>query len=109
MIKWIYKKEVGNYGFLVRNLGKDELDKLDRLARRNRVSREEYVRRIIRLHLLQPEANNIEEKYQNLVSLMTDVVQNNTERLEEVLETVKELNDRGEKDVPDYRSEYRTY
>ena len=95
--------------FLVRNLGKDELDKLDRLARRNRVSREEYVRRIIRLHLLQPEANNIEEKYQNLVSLMTDVVQNNTEGLEEVLETVKELNDRGEKDVPDYRSEYRTY
>ena len=64
---------------------------------------------IIRLHLLQPEANNIEEKYQNLVSLMTDVVQNNTERLEEVLETVKELNNRGEKDVSDYRSEYSTY
>ena len=40
---------------------------------------------------------------------MTDVVQNNTERLEEVLETVKELNNRGEKDVSDYRSEYSTY
>ena len=68
------------------------------------------LRRIIRiLHLLQPEANNIEEKYQNLVSLMTDVVQNNTERLEEVLETVKELNNRGEKNVQITDEEYRTY
>ena len=93
----------------IRGLTEEEIVKLDRLAKGKHLSREEYLRRIIRLHLLQPEANNIEEKYQNLVSLMTDVVQNNAERLEEVLETVKELNDRGEKDVPDYRSEYRTY
>lgn len=75
--------------FMCRGLKKEEVVKLDRLAASKQISREEYVRRIIRKHLLEAELRETENKYENLVRLVADVVQNNSEKMQELIELIK--------------------
>ena len=78
--------------FVVRGIHKEELVKLDRLAKERKVSREEYVRRVLRQHLMSQDIKNIENKYENLVEVMLDVIQNNTEQIERMMELLERGN-----------------
>ncbi len=85
---------------VIRNLTEEEAVKLKRLAEDAGISREEYVRRILRRHLLAGGVKEVEEKYANLVLLTADVVENNTRQLEEIMEKLEEMKTDGQEDIP---------
>lgn len=76
---------------IIRGLGKEEIMKLNRLAASSNISREEYLRRIVKTHLLAGRLKEVEDKYGNLVQTVADVVQDNTEQLEEMNRLIYKL------------------
>lgn len=75
----------------IRNLDKEDLVKLDRLAAKKHISREEYLRRIIHGHVLSSELREVESRYESLVNVIVDVVQNNSEKLEQLERSIEKL------------------
>lgn len=77
----------------IRGLKDEEIVKLNRLAASKGLSREEYLRQVIRTHLLQGEIQSIENRYENLVKTLLDVIEHNTEQMEELAELLQERRD----------------
>lgn len=78
----------------IRGLEEEEINKLDRLAKSKSISREEYLRRLIKTHLIIPEIKSVQEKYENLVEVMMEILEVNSELLEDtrkILESNSEL------------------
>lgn len=76
---------------LIRDMRKEDVLKLERLAKEKCISREEYLRRVIQIHLSTSSIKELENKYENLLHVITDAIENNSERLEELTELVKEM------------------
>lgn len=80
----------------VRGLDAAVVKKIDELARKNKVSREEYIRRyLIKVSELE-DIQNIDEKYHNLVDAVVDrleqandIIESNTLALEKISEKLK--------------------
>ena len=70
----------------LRGLKREELDKLSRLAAEKNMSREAYLRNLVRIHLMEPELRETEDRYEILVQQMLDGVQKNKEKLDELLQ-----------------------
>lgn len=70
----------------VRNLNDDVIWKLDRMAKKRGMSRSELVRNIITDFTLAGEVKAAEDKYGNLVHVMTEVAINTTTELGEINE-----------------------
>lgn len=77
----------------IRGMNEEEILKLDRLAAKKNISREEYLRRLVRRHLLSNEIKETENRYENLVNIVADVVQNNADRMEELTKVIRGLED----------------
>lgn len=80
----------------VRGLDVAVVKKIDELARKNKVSREEYIRRYLTKVSELEDIQNIDEKYHNLVDAVVDrleqandIIESNTLALEKISEKLK--------------------
>ena len=80
----------------VRGLDAAVVKKIDELARKNKVSREEYIRRYLTKVSELEDIQNIDEKYHNLVDAVVDrleqandIIEFNTLALEKISEKLK--------------------
>lgn len=80
----------------VRGLDAAVVKKIDELARKNKVSREEYIRRYLTKVSELEDIQNIDEKYHNLVDAVVDrleqandIIESNTLVLEKISEKLK--------------------
>ena len=80
----------------VRGLDAVVVKKIDELARKNKVSREEYIRRYLTKVSELEDIQNIDEKYHNLVDAVVDrleqandIIESNTLALEKISEKLK--------------------
>lgn len=73
----------------IRNLEPDTIAKLDSMAAKQKVSREEYLRRCIRSWTLQGSIKETEDKYANLVLTMEEAMQGIGNRLEGILDMLE--------------------
>lgn len=80
----------------VRGLNAAVVKKIDELARKNKVSREEYIRRYLTKVSELEDIQNIDEKYHNLVDAVVDrleqandIIESNTLALEKISEKLK--------------------
>ena len=78
----------------VRGLDKDVVNKIDTMASKRGMSRESFVRNILSDLVIEAELKAIENKYENLVHTMMEVIQNNTEELDELAELIKNRRDK---------------
>lgn len=76
---------------LIRDIAKEDVVKLERLAKEKSISREEYLRRVIRAHSSASSIKEVENKYENFLHLITDAIENNSERLEELTTDMKHV------------------
>lgn len=80
----------------VRGLDAAVVKKIDEFARKNKVSREEYIRRYLTKVSELEDIQNIDEKYHNLVDAVVDrleqandIIESNTLALEKISEKLK--------------------
>lgn len=80
----------------VRGLDAAVVKKIDELARKNKVSLEEYIRRYLTKVSELEDIQNIDEKYHNLVDAVVDrleqandIIESNTLALEKISEKLK--------------------
>ena len=80
----------------VRGLDAAVVKKIDELDRKNKVSREEYIRRYLTKVSELEDIQNIDEKYHNLVDAVVDrleqandIIESNTLALEKISEKLK--------------------
>ena len=80
----------------MRGLDVAVVKKIDELARKNKVSREEYIRRYLTKVSELEDIQNIDEKYHNLVDAVVDrleqandIIESNTLALEKISEKLK--------------------
>ncbi len=58
---------------VIRNLEKTVVDRIDEMAMRKGMSREEYIRNLLRRHAASPEVNAVEERYDTLFSKLMEL------------------------------------
>lgn len=75
----------------IRKLDDEVVAKIDRAAKKVKVSREEYLRRQLAYLSMADELKSINNKYENLVMTIADVIKQHSEKMEEVNETLKSL------------------
>lgn len=75
----------------IRGMKEEDILKLGRMAKKKGISREEYLRRIIHKHLLENDIKAEMDRYEGAIKTMIDVIENNSERLEELTEVVRRL------------------
>lgn len=73
----------------IRNIEKETVQKIDTMAAQVKLSREAYLRKYIRLLSISNEIIETEERYVNLVRLIVDVLQNNTERMDKLIHEIE--------------------
>lgn len=73
----------------IRNLEPDIIAKLDAMAAKQKVSREEYLRRCIRSWTMQGSIKETEDKYANLVLTMEEAIQGIGNRLEGITDMLE--------------------
>ncbi len=78
----------------IRNLDDEIIHKLNQLARQHKMSRNKYLTHLLRNFAIQEEKQEMEEKYAGLVNLMVDVVERNTEVMEEMKSEISEIGER---------------
>lgn len=84
---------------IIRGIKSDEICKLDQLASEKNISRSEYLRRLIRIHLMAGELKSMENKYENLVQMLAEIVQNNSDKMEELTRYIQKMGEEnGKKD-----------
>lgn len=69
----------------IRKLGNDVIYKLDLIAKKKGISREELCRRILTSYVISPMLFETEEKYAGIVEAYTESIKNVNERLEELI------------------------
>lgn len=77
--------------FMVRDIDDGALAKIDMLARKRGISRNRYVVEALESLAILGELKAVEEKYSNLVNVMADVVEKNTEALRLQNEKIDQL------------------
>jgi len=75
----------------IRNLDDGIMSKLSSLAKGQKISREEYVRRLLEDHTKTDMVRLTEDKYRNLIYTLVDVIQNNTDELAELKKNINLL------------------
>ena len=76
---------------MVRDIDDGALAKIDMLARKRGISRNRYVVEALESLAILGELKAVEEKYSNLVNVMADVVEKNTEALRLQNEKIDQL------------------
>lgn len=77
--------------FMVRDIDDGALAKIDMLARKRGISRNRYVVEALESLAILGELKAVEEKYSNLVNVMADIVEKNTEALRLQNEKIDQL------------------
>ena len=77
--------------FMVRDIDDGALAKIDMLARKRGISRNRYVEEALESLAILGELKAVEDKYSNLVNVMADVVEKNTEALRLQNEKIDQL------------------
>lgn len=75
----------------IRNLPLDVEAKLTDMARRKGLSREEFLRRQLQQIAIGDEVRRTEEKYENLVHLILERLEENNRFMEDVVNTMERL------------------
>jgi hypothetical protein len=70
----------------IRGLSKESLAALSERASKNRVSQQEYLRRVIRLHLIQPEVVDVLTRQEEALKMCAMVIKENTEVMHAFIE-----------------------
>lgn len=85
---------------IVRNIDKTVVQQIDELAEKKGMSRERYIRGILRNHVLAREIREVENKYGTLVekiaaqlNVLTDSIEKNNYYVDLMLEQLKEGDD----------------
>ncbi len=93
----IKKKQFG-VEIKVRNLDPVVVDKIDSLARRKGISREEYIRRYLASLSTMEDVVEVEDKYRRLIDVLVErldfsdtIIESNTELLEEIKKRIEEI------------------
>lgn len=74
----------------IRNVDAAVLAKVDALSKQKGISRNKMVNIILETYTTSDRVKELEERYANLVSIMTDAIENNTFALENLREQMKE-------------------
>ncbi len=74
----------------IRNVDAAVLAKVDALSKQKGISRNKMVNIILETYTTSDRVKELEERYTNLVSIMTDAIENNTFALENLREQIKE-------------------
>lgn len=97
MVMTIKKKQFG-VEIKVRNLDPVVVDKIDSLARRKGISREEYIRRYLASLSTMEDVVEVEDKYRRLIDVLVErldfsdtIIESNTELLEEIKKRIEEI------------------
>lgn len=69
----------------IRNLDKDIVHRIDELAKKKGLSRNEYLRFQIKQIALHPEISEKEDQYKRLVEKIAVIIQQNTDVLEDLM------------------------
>jgi hypothetical protein len=69
----------------VRGLGAEVVAKIDELAEKRKISREEYLRRHLTHLAAIGEVKEVEEKYATLINNLAEVLQMNTDAMERIV------------------------
>lgn len=85
----------------VRGINDEYILKLDRLASRKKLSRSEYVRCVLQSHVMKSELEETENKYIQLVQLMSEVSEVNAQKLEQIADGVEEIKELLQKGTAD--------
>lgn len=79
--------------FIIRGIDQTKAERIDELAEKKGISREEYMRRVINDLSISGELKELESKYESLVMLlrdqaqmMNDVIEKNTYVMEKILQ-----------------------
>lgn len=93
----IKKKQFG-VEIKVRNLDPVVVDKIDSLARRKGISREEYIRRYLASLSTMEDVVEVEDKYRRLIDVLVErldfsdtIIESNTELLKEIQKRIEEI------------------
>lgn len=93
----IKKKQFG-VEIKVRNLDPVVVDKIDSLARRKGISREEYIRRYLASLSTMEDVVEVEDKYRRLIDVLVErldfsdtIIESNTELLKEIKKRIEEI------------------
>lgn len=70
---------------VIRNLDKDIVLRIDELAKKKGLSRNEYLRSQIKQLALHPEISEKEDQYKRLVEKIAAIIQQNTEVLDDLI------------------------
>lgn len=73
----------GTY-IICRNLAPEVIAKIDFLAKKNQVSREEYIRRYLTNLAVLDEMKNMEMRYSELIESLLELIEQNVNTLEKV-------------------------
>ena len=73
----------------IKGMNTEDVVKLNRLAAEKGISREEYMRRLIRKHLLESDIKVVENRYENLVKTIAEVIKDNSEKMNELIGILK--------------------
>lgn len=76
---------------LIRNLSDSDVLKLDEMAAKKKISREELLRKFIKQIVLNNEITNAEDRYRNLVEVVIDRLEENNQLMVQLEETVKNV------------------
>lgn len=68
----------------IRGVSPITVKKLDELAAKKKISRNELLKKYIESFAIQDDLKNMEDKYSTLVLKLSDVIERNTNALEEV-------------------------
>lgn len=97
MVMTIKKKQFG-VEIKVRNLDPVVVDKIDSLARRKGISREEYIRRYLASLSTMEDVVEVEDKYRRLIDVLVErldfsdtIIESNTELLKEIQKRIEEI------------------
>lgn len=70
----------------IRDVPKEVILKIDRLARRHQMSRSEYIRHLLRNKAMEGEVLAVQERYESLVKSVIEVLEIQTEKMNQILE-----------------------
>lgn len=76
---------------LIRNLSDSDVLKLDEMAAKKKISREELLRKFIKQIVLNNEITNAEDRYRNLVEVVIDRLEENNQLMVQLEEAVKNV------------------
>lgn len=78
----------------IRNIDDAAVARIDQLAKKKGVSRESYIRTYLESLSVIDEMRALDMKYQHLVKEIAEVIQNNSQHLNDVYTVLKKINEK---------------